>query len=70
MECCEQSQVLYVIPVSSILGQLPLVPVGQTGTIPFQVEMRRESAGVTFQPGHCAIKPRMVVTVQVVDGGT
>ena len=38
----EQSQVLYVIPVSSILGRLPLVPVGQTGTIPF--EMRRESA--------------------------
>ena len=26
----EQSQVLYVIPVSSILGRLPLVPVGQT----------------------------------------
>ena len=35
----QQSQVLYVIPVSSILGRLPLFPVGQTRTIPF--EMRR-----------------------------
>ena len=32
----EQAQVLYVIPVSSILGRLPLVPVGATGTRPFQ----------------------------------
>ena len=38
----EQAQVLYVIPVSSILGRLPLVPVGATGTIPF--DMRKESA--------------------------
>ena len=38
-ECREQAQVLYVIPVSSILGRLPLVPVGATGTIPFA--MRR-----------------------------
>ena len=37
----ETKQVLYVIPVSSILGRLPLVPVGATGTIPFA--MRRES---------------------------
>jgi hypothetical protein len=36
----EKSQVLYVIPVSSILGRLPLVPLGETGTIPF--EMRKE----------------------------
>jgi hypothetical protein len=35
----ESVQVLYVVPVSSILGLLPLVPVGSTGTIPF--EMRR-----------------------------
>ena len=33
----EQSQVLYVIPVSSILGRLPLVPLGETGTIPFDM---------------------------------
>jgi hypothetical protein len=38
----EQAQVLYVIPVSSILGRLPLVPVGATGTIP--LAMRREAA--------------------------
>ena len=36
----EQAQVLYVIPVSSVLGCLPLVPVGANGTIPFA--MRRE----------------------------
>ena len=33
----EQAQVLYVIPLSSILGRLPLVPVGRTGTIPFEM---------------------------------
>ena len=38
----EQAQVLYVIPVSSILGRLPLVPVGATRMIPFA--MRREAA--------------------------
>ena len=26
--------ILYVIPIQSILGKLPLVPVGDTGTIP------------------------------------
>ena len=36
----EQSQVLYVIPVSSILGRLPLVSVGQTRTIPFEMRKR------------------------------
>jgi hypothetical protein len=41
-ERCESAQVLYVIPVSSILGRLPFVPVGNTGTIPY--EMRREAA--------------------------
>ena len=33
----ESAQVLYIVPVSSILGRLPLVPVGDTGTIPFQM---------------------------------
>ena len=28
-------QVFYVIPVESILGKLPVVPIGDTGTIPF-----------------------------------
>ncbi len=43
-EHCESAQVLYVIPVSSILGRLPLVPVSNTGTIPY--EMRREAADI------------------------
>ena len=37
-ECREQAQVLYVVPVSSILGHLPLVPVGATGIIPFAMQ--------------------------------
>ncbi len=41
-ERSEQAQVLYVIPVSYVLGRLPLVPVGVNGTTPFA--MRRESA--------------------------
>jgi hypothetical protein len=36
-----QSQVLYVVPITSILGRLGLVPVGETGTIPFS--MRKET---------------------------
>ena len=36
-----QSQVLYVVPITSILGRLALVPVGATGTIPFS--MRKET---------------------------
>ena len=27
-------QVLYVVPIESILGRLPVVPIGDTGTIP------------------------------------
>jgi hypothetical protein len=43
-ERSESAQVLYVVPVSSILGRLPIVSpaVGDTGTIQFQ--MRGESA--------------------------
>ncbi len=29
------NQVFYVLPVESILGKLPAVPVGETGTIPY-----------------------------------
>ena len=36
-----QSPVLYVVPVSSILGRIPVVPVGETCTIPF--DMRKEA---------------------------
>ena len=30
-----EKQVYYVLPIWSILGKLPVVPVGDTGTIPF-----------------------------------
>ena len=32
----------YVLPVESILGKLPVVPVGDTGTIPYS--MRQHAA--------------------------
>ena len=32
------NQVFYVLPVESILGKLPVVPVGVTGTIPYGME--------------------------------
>ena len=46
-------QVLYVLPITSILSKLPLVPVGETGTIPFS--MRGEAAD--FDGGSCDSKP-------------
>ena len=44
---------LYVVPIQSILGKLPLVPVGDTGTIPHRMRNafpgapgdRRQGAG-------------------------
>ena len=36
-----QSQVLYVVPITLILGRLALVPVGDTGTILFS--MRKQT---------------------------
>ena len=39
----QDSQVFYVLPVESILGKLPVVPVGDTGTIPYS--MRQHAAG-------------------------
>jgi hypothetical protein len=38
---CMQCQVLYVVPITLILGRLALVPVGDTGTIPFS--MRKQT---------------------------
>jgi hypothetical protein len=32
------NQVFYVLSVESILGKLPVVPVGETGTIPYCME--------------------------------
>ncbi len=46
-------QVLYVLPITSILSKLPLVPVGDTGTIPYS--MRGETAD--FDGGFCDSKP-------------
>ena len=46
-------QVLYVLPITSILGKLPVVPVGDTGTIPHS--MRGESAD--FDGASCDSKP-------------
>jgi hypothetical protein len=34
------SQVFYVIPVEYILGKLPVVPIGDTGTIPYSMRQR------------------------------
>ena len=46
-------QVLYVLPITSTLSKLPLVPVGDTGTIPFS--MLGEAAD--FDGGSCGSKP-------------
>ena len=46
-------QVLYVLPITSILSKLPLIPVGDTGTIPFS--MRGEAAD--FDGGSCDSMP-------------
>ena len=49
----EQAQVLYVIPVSSILGRLPLVPVGATGTIPFACKFAMRGESADFHGAFC-----------------
>ncbi len=33
----KQARVFYVLPVQSILGQQPVVPIGDTGTTPFEM---------------------------------
>ncbi len=43
------SQVFYVLPVESILGKLPVVPVGDTGTIPYS--MRQHAAAFDTREG-------------------
>ena len=47
--------VLYVIPTTSILGRLPLVPVGDNGTIPYSMPVRSESADIPG--GGCDSRP-------------
>ncbi len=34
LDCKEPQAVLYVVPIQSILGKLPVVPVCDSGTIP------------------------------------
>ena len=36
-ELDNKKPILYVIPIQSILGKLPVVPVGDTGTIPYHL---------------------------------
>ena len=43
--------VLYVIPIQSILGKLPVVPVGDTGTIPHRMRNAFKSAPGDRRPG-------------------
>ena len=52
-ECKSNKQVLYVLHITSILSKLPLVPVGDTVTIPNS--MRGEAAD--FDGGSCYSKP-------------
>ncbi len=46
----EPSPVTYMVPITRILGRLPLVPVGDHGTIP--ASMRNRKAQL-FQHGRC-----------------
>ena len=48
-------QVLYVLPITSILSKLPLVPVEDTGTIP--CSMLRLGEAADFDCGSCDSKP-------------
>ena len=43
--------VLYVIPIQSILGKLPLVPVGDTGTVPHRMRNTFPGAPGDRRPG-------------------
>ena len=43
--------VLYVIPIQSILGKLPLVPVGDTGTVPHLLRNTFSGAPGDRRPG-------------------
>ena len=37
--------ILYVLPIENILGKLPVVPAGNTGTIPFWLKKEFEASG-------------------------
>ncbi len=43
--------ILYVVPIESILGKLPVVPVGDTGTIPHRMRNALPGAPGDSRPG-------------------
>jgi len=46
----EQNPVTYMVPITRILGRLPLVPVGDHGTIPVSMSHRKHQL---FKHGKC-----------------
>ena len=50
-ELDHRKPILYVIPVESILGKLPVVPVGDTGTIPHRLRNNFSWAPGDRRPG-------------------
>jgi len=46
----EPEPLVWIVPVTSILGRLPLVPVGNTGTIPFSMASKQQAH---FPEGTC-----------------
>ena len=56
-----QSQVLYVLPIPSILGRLARVPVGDTGFIPFSLSNENKDLAHHATP--------RIARVTAVDGG-
>ena len=44
------SQYVWIVPITNILGRLPLVPAGQTGTIPYSMHARQQAC---FKHGEC-----------------
>ena len=45
----QDNQVFYVLPVEYILGKLPVVPVGNTGTIPYSIlQHAKDFVGAAF----------------------
>jgi hypothetical protein len=52
-ELNHKNPILYVIPIESILGKLPVVPVGDTGTIPHRLRNHFSGAPGDRRPGSC-----------------
>lgn len=50
-ELDHRKPILYVLPIENILGRLPVVPVGDTGTIPHGMRNAFEGAYADSSPG-------------------